>query len=129
MADLQCPAVVLLVGRDVLVSGECARELATRHLAGVFVAGPPAADPDVLAAATDLAHRAACRIDLLAEALDGPTLARAIDDLADLHRGETIAIVASAGAIRDALGLARAPADPVTVTIDGSGWSVVRVHT
>jgi hypothetical protein len=125
MSDLQCPAVVVLIDRERVASGDAIVALAEKRLACVFVARAIASDEDALAAATQLAARAGCTLGTLTEAVDGATLARAVDELADLHRGETIAVVASDDAIRDALGAARAPAGAITVAIDSSGWSVV----
>jgi hypothetical protein len=50
-------------------------------------------------------------------------LRRAVDELSDLYRGETIAVLAPAGAIAAALG--GEVELPVTVAVDSSGWTRV----
>ena len=123
MSDLQCPAVFLFIPREAAASIDDAA-LAGKRLSGVFVVGSIASMPSGVEAATRLASEAGCPIDNLVDAVDGATLARAVDELADLHRGETFAVVASADAIRDAFGHARAPDGVVAVAIDASGWSL-----
>lgn len=49
------------------------------------------------------------------------TVAADPDALADLHRGETIAIVATRAMIQDALATIDSPADLVAIDIDASG--------
>lgn len=112
MSDLQCPATILLIADESLRSSRPGLAK-SGHLAAVFIASAVAADLDPLAAATRLAGVA-----------DGATLAQAMEDLADLHRGETIAIVAPREMIQHALGTSEPPADLVAVDIDASGWSV-----
>jgi len=94
MSDLQCPATILLIAQESLESGGSALE-GSGHLSGVFVASAVAADPGALAAATRLADDGGYRLSTLADVPDGTRLAHAIEDLADLHRGEAIAIVAT----------------------------------
>lgn len=124
MADLQCPATILLIAREAIASDGGRAIVEAGHLSGVFVASRVAADPSGLAAALGLANEGAWRLSSLADVVDGPSLARAMDHLADLHRGETIAVVATRDMIQDALGDARVQADLVRVAIDGSGWFV-----
>ncbi len=124
MSDLQCPATILLVARESIAAGGRSPLLAARHLSGVFVTSAVAADAGGLAAAARLADEGAWRLSTMADVIDGASLARAMEDLADLHRGETIAVVTTRDMIQDLLGDAAALADPVAVAIDGSGWSV-----
>lgn len=126
MSDLQCPATILLVARESIASGAGPAILGARYLSGVFVASAVAADPGGLADATRLADDGTWRLSTMADVIDGPSLARAMEHLADLHRGETIAVVTTRAMIRDLLGDAPSLADPITVAIDGSSWSVSR---
>ena len=95
MGDLQCPATILLVPRESIASSSALLE--SSHLAGVFVAS--------------------------ADVTDGAGLARAIEDLADLHRGETIAVVATREMIRDMLGQDLGE-QAIAIAVDDSGWSL-----
>lgn len=124
MSDLQCPATILLIAREAIGAGGKAI-LGARHLSGLFVASAVAADPGGLAAATSLADEGAWRLSTMAGVDDGASLARAMNHLADLHRGETIAVVASQDMIEGVVANATAfSGEPITVAIDGSGWSV-----
>jgi hypothetical protein len=127
MSDLQCPATILLIAREAIEDARRAI-LRTRHLSGLFVASAVAADPDGLAAATGLAEQGACRLSTPDGVLDGASHTTAMNHLADLHRGETIAVVATQRMIEDAVGNAGRPGEPITVAIDGSGWSVSPGH-
>jgi hypothetical protein len=124
MADLQCPAIVVLAAPADLV-GHDARALERQHLAGVFVAAPIAADPEARTSAARLAEAAGCAMVVLHGTGDGPLLRRGIDELSDLHRGETVWVVAPPALIGEALGRGPAPRGPVTVAIDSSGWTVI----
>ena len=109
MTDLQCPATFFLVALET-ARGEA------RHLAGVY-----ATQAD--AAAVRFAEAGGCALEILSDVADGPALVQRIDELADLHRGETVAVLAPREMLEDAL--ERAGADdepPVTVAIDSSGW-------
>lgn len=124
MSDLQCPATILLIAREAIATGGKAI-LGARHLSGLFVASAVAADPGGHAAAASLADEGAWRLSIMAGVDDGAGLARAMNHLADLHRGETIAVVASQAMIEDVVGNATAFSDePITVAIDRAGWSV-----
>lgn len=113
MSDLQCPAQVWLVaaGQRANVPAPCA---------GVFVAPMLATD----ASAATLARAAGCALEILAGATDAASTARAIDDLADLHRGETFVVVVTRDVIRDLTGRAQDPTQPIIVAIDAEGWRV-----
>ena len=106
MSDLQCPATVVLLAPGMTT--------ALRPLAGVFAAGTPPPSAAALAAAAD------CRLAVL-DAPDAPALRRRIDELSDLHRGETIAVVAPPDLLAALLGR---QATPAVVEIDSSGWTV-----
>ena len=95
MSDLQCPATVVLVGSGRLEAEATRRVLAGRAVAAVFDLAPP----------------------------DGPALRRSVDDLSDLHRGETIVVVAAPRTIADALGMTRD--GQVVVAVDSDGWTVL----
>jgi hypothetical protein len=127
MSDLQCPATVLLIAHESLAAGARPAFLGSRNLSGVFVASAAAEnDPGALAAATRMAEAGGWRLSTLADVADGDGLARAMEDLADLHRGETVAIVATREMIQAALGVAAPAADMIVVDIDASGWRVRR---
>ena len=98
MTDLHCPAIVMLVTSEAELAGE--------QLAGIF--------------ATPIAGSA--RAATLTEVIDAASLRAAIDHLADLHRGETIAIVATNDELRALVGRTA----PITVEIGASGWAVRR---
>ena len=123
MSDLQCPATILLIAREAIGAGGKAI-LGARRLSGLFVASAVAADPGGLAAATSLADEGAWRLSTMAGVDDGASLARAMNHLADLHRGETIAVVATQDMIDSAVGSAGIAGEAITVAIDSSGWSV-----
>jgi len=123
MSDLQCPATILLMARESIASGGPVI-LEARHLSGVFVASAVAADPGGLAATARLAEEGAWRLTTMPDVSDGASLARAIEELADLHRGETVAVVATRDMIQDLLGEASVGEDPITIAVDGSGWFV-----
>jgi hypothetical protein len=125
MGDLQCPATILLIAGESIASGAGAATFEDRHLSGVHVASGVAADPGGLAAAR-LADERGWRLATMTDVSDGASLARAIDELADLHRGETIAVVGTREMIQDMLGEASSWADPITITVDASGWRVSR---
>jgi hypothetical protein len=125
MSDLQCPSIVVLIAAESIVRDDGRRVLAGRRLAAVFVAAPIAADPDARAAAARLAVASACTFEVMADVVDGATLRAGVDDLSDLYRGETVAVVASADMIGDVLGRAQAEEEPVAVAIDSSGWTVL----
>jgi hypothetical protein len=119
MSDLQCPATIVLIARESIASGGGAEILAGRQVSGVFVAS--AVEPSGLAAAGLADER---RLSTLPDVADAASLARAIEDLADLHRGETIAVVATRDMIQEMLGDAGVRTDPITIAVDDSGWSV-----
>jgi Histidine phosphatase superfamily (branch 1) len=156
MSDLQCPATFLVVRvgdtpgegwrREV---AELVERLRDRRVAAVY--GGRTAQADAVAAGlADGLGLAARRLGALptspAEAADGsvaaPTAAvrcrRVLEDLADLHRGETVLVVDDGQVLDRALEpLARraageAPTRPaltpyqlVTLQVDGDGWRLV----
>ena len=124
MSDLQCPATLVLISPETATSG--AQALRGRvHLAGVFIASAIADDARAAALAARLASEHGCRCGTLA-IVDAASLARAAGLLADLHRGETVVVLAASSAIRDALGWPSEPAEPLMVEVDSSGWTLVR---
>jgi hypothetical protein len=125
MSDLQCPAVVYLIARELLGSDELAAEFRGKHLSGVFVASSVGVDLD-LARATRLAEQAGRTLERLADASLRAGLVEAVNQLSDLYRGETVAVIADAQAICSALVRKSAPTAPVAVAIDSSGWLVQR---
>jgi hypothetical protein len=124
MSDLQCPATVLLVPRELLASGDCARAFASRRLSGFFVDPVVAADAQELAAISGLAHASNCSVEIMKELVDGASLTRALEELADVYRGETVAVVTTAKVIQTRLSFVDTPTEPIAIAIDSSGWSV-----
>lgn len=115
MSDLQCPAIVILTPLEGVAAGE--RLLAGRHVAGRFL---------VATAATAAAARAAAgggAMEMLGDVVDGAGLRGQVDALADLHRGETVWVVAPSAMIAAALGRGEL-VESVVVAIDSSGWTV-----
>jgi hypothetical protein len=114
VSDLQCPATVILVAPEAVARAS----LAGRLIAGVFAAAD--LDDAARAAAGSLAEQAGCRLD----EVEGAALREELEALADLHRGETLCVVARPESIAAALRRAGGEAGPVTLAIDSSGWRV-----
>ena len=117
MSDLQCPAKVVLAAREMLPS------LAGERFSGVYVAAATVADPAGRAAASGFAAQANCQLEILADATDGASFRRSLQDLSDVYRGETIAVIAPRELMREAIGRAADSAQPIVVSIDSSGWT------
>jgi hypothetical protein len=129
MSDLQCPATVLLVPRESCASDDVARFFVGRRVAGFFVDAALAANPHELAAINRLAGSSDCQIEVTDAAfVDCASLEQALEDFADLYRGETIAVVASGDLIQSLLRCARTPTEPITIAIDDSGWAATPCH-
>lgn len=125
MSDLQCPATVLLVPGRVLDPGVLGSSLSGRRLSGVFVVPSIVEDPEAHATARHLAASGSCPIETMPGVVDAASLEAAVDDLSDLFRGETIAVVAPSTSIEAVLGLAGGESRPIAVAIDGDGWVVL----
>jgi hypothetical protein len=119
MSDLQCPAKVVLAAREMLPS------LTGERFSGVYVVPAIAADPAGRAAVSGFAAQANCQLDTLADAIDGASLRRSLQELSDVYRGETIAVVAPRALVREAIGRAADSTQPIVVSIDSSGWTVL----
>ncbi len=119
MSDLQCPAKVVLAVHDRPPS------LAGQRFSGVFLAPDVAADAEALAAASGFAEQANCAFDTLGDARDAASLVRTLQELSDVYRGETIVVLTSEAMLRDAIGRAADSAQPIVLSIDSSGWTVV----
>lgn len=124
MSDLQCPAIVLLVDPRIIVSYGVSALVGSRRLLSVFVVPAVADDPYERIAARDLADEGHCDLENLVDVVDGKSLAEALGALADLHRGETIAVVATRSMLDDMFGVTRAPDVPLVVEVDSDGMSV-----
>jgi probable phosphoglycerate mutase len=151
MSDLQCPATFLVVPVDTLGEGwrgavaGLAERLRDRRVAAVY-GGTTAPAVAVSAALADglgvPSHRLAQRPTPPGDPADGHTdgsaVARwraALQELADLHRGETVLVVDDGRVLEPALtplvgrgpgaGLRPASYRPVTVEVDGDGWRLV----
>ena len=144
MSDLQCPATFLVVRVDTLGegwSGEVAGladRLRDRRVAAVY-GGTTASALAVSAALADglgvPSHALAVPPTPPGGPADGAAVVRyraALEELADLHRGETVLVVDDGQVLEPALtplvrsGLAadppRSPYRPVTLEVDGDGW-------
>lgn len=111
MSDLQCPVTILLVPPGVRAAPPTADEAPT---ALVYAPAGRSDEAEAIAAA----RRSVVRRDDGLGSGDATALATALEELSDLHRGETIVALAQ--------GLPPGcPAGRVTrVRIDGDGWAV-----
>lgn len=119
MSDLQCPATFIVLASDA-DSGELG-SVAARRPARVLTAG--SAGARTLAA--DLG--AACGMDAVELPLDVGGYRSTLADVADLYRGETIAVVVDPEVVDDlAAGAPGAEPDSglVELAIDADGWAV-----
>lgn len=119
MSDLQCPAKIILVAPEMLGQGASMPSLDDAPYSGVFAVSAVAGD-----AGEVTARHADHPLEILSDVLDGAGLARALDELADLYRGYTIVVVATHEMIRELMH-GRDSSRPVTIAIDGSGWTVL----
>ncbi|HET6337934.1 MAG TPA: hypothetical protein VFG30_32155 [Polyangiales bacterium] len=126
MSDLQCPAKVLFVARDLLDLGASLLTPGNERYSGVFAASAIAADAGDLARATVLGQQAGCSLKILADVVDGTSLARAVQDLSDVYRGETIVVIADRDLMREVFGRAGGSMEPIAVSIDSSGWTMLK---
>jgi hypothetical protein len=124
VSDLQCPATFLLlaVADDEPLAPHLVQALAGEHVAGVY-ALPAADDPARAGAADALAGDLRARRGM-ADDVD----VRALEEVADLHRGERVVVVLSAAQLAAVLHVARraaagAPTPGWTeVAVDADGW-------
>lgn len=119
MSDLQCPATFLVLASGRGVEGSALRG---SRLAAVYAL--PVDD----AVAAEVAEAAGLRVSPL-EAAGGASYRPVLAALADVHRGETVAVVLPDAAVAG-LTAAAGPPSPgdgaLEVAIDGDGWSVRR---
>ena len=120
MSDLQCPATILLIPSEVVASDSCWRAMQGKRLFGFYVDAKVEQD----AAVIGLAEAADCPVQPIGPLDNGAGLTQVLEDLADVHRGETIAVVATAKVIESRLGLDHLPTTLIEVKIDSSGWAV-----
>jgi hypothetical protein len=147
MSDLQCPATFVVVPVDTLGEGwrgevaALAGRLWDRRVAAVYGAttAPAVAVSAALADGLGLpSHPLAEPPSPPSGPADGTAVARcriALEGLADLHRGETVLVVADrqvlepalAALVRRGLGAGQGPASyrAVTLEVDGDGWRLV----
>ncbi len=95
MSDLQCPARVIVLGTSEAADPATAGRLRHERVVHVYAVTPTALPgAEALAVALGVA---ATRRDELAASTAGPVAGRGPvvdDEVADLHRGETVAVVA-----------------------------------
>ena len=147
MSDLQCPTTFLVVPVDTLGEGwrdqvaGLAGRLRDRRVAAVY-GGTTAPAVAVSAALADGLGVPSCPLAATptppAGPSDGTAVARcraALEELADLHRGESVLVVVDGQVLEPALtplvrrglgsGPRRTPYRPVTLEVDGDGWRLV----
>jgi hypothetical protein len=116
MSDLQCPAVFVLLTPQTVAGSE----LRDQRLAGVYVASSIAAEAGVLDDARRLAEVHACRVENT-DIEDEDALLDRIEQLADIYRGETVALVAPSRAVCAVIECLEPPDEPVAIAVDGDG--------
>jgi hypothetical protein len=117
VSDLLCPATFLVLG-------SAAEQAAARVVGARLAAAYATVDGRAVAAAGG----GGWGLGVGTLELDGTTYASALEDLADLHRGETVLVVLpqdTAAALAAACGSPDGEPDRVLeVAVDGDGWSV-----
>jgi hypothetical protein len=108
----------------VLAACDVLPSLVGERYSGVFVAHSIASD----AAAIAFAQQVDCEVESITGAVDAATLRRALNELSDVYRGETIVVVAPRAMIRELVGSVADLAKPVLVAIDSSGWTVASAN-
>jgi broad specificity phosphatase PhoE len=132
--NLHCPARMLLVRDD--AAGVLTDE--PMRVARVYCAPEAAAQRT----AAGLAVRTGAGVEVVAELADLPRddsaespaprqdvvrrFDAAVGAIADLHRGETVVVVAGAGLLAAVLGREPTAAETVQIDHDGTGWAVAR---
>jgi hypothetical protein len=112
MSDLQCPATFLVTGAN---AEEAARSLAGTRLAAVYAVPEGRAVADAAAGGAPVTP-----LDLR-----GTSYVAALEDLADVHRGETVLVVLPEHAADTlANGAGVGASEVLEVAVDGDGWSV-----
>lgn len=112
MSDLQCAARILVSGGTPHVSAE---ELAAERVLRVWT------DPESEAAARELAALLGVGVDVRED------LAGGLEEVADVHRGETVLALCSTGSLGSLLPSVAAElrdSGVVAVHIDADGWAV-----
>jgi hypothetical protein len=102
-----------------IASALVGRLIDERAPSGVFVCPSLALDPDTLARLGGRSRP----VSALAEVADAASLRDAVEQLSDLHRGETLVVVAPTELIQGALASSRR--SPIVVAIDSDGWVLV----
>jgi len=119
MSDLQCPAKIVLVAPEMLGPDASVPALGGTY-SGVFLVSAVASRASELAA-----RQPDHRHEILADVDDGASLARALQELADLHRGYTIVVVATREMIHELMDGRGDSTKPMVLAIDSSGWAVL----
>lgn len=109
MSDLQCPATILLVPNE----AAAVSDMQAQRLALVVIAED--LGPDAPSFACETSHEPLTH---------GAALRARIAELADLYRGEHVAIIASAQAIGELLHQPVPPKEAITVAVDSDGWRI-----
>jgi hypothetical protein len=109
MSDLQCAATFFLLTPETAAGSD----LRAQRLALVIVA-------ETISAA--ISFSCETRSAVIA---DGAVLAARIAELADMYRGEQVAIVASAQVICEALHLPAPPKAAIALAVDSDGWQLL----
>jgi hypothetical protein len=131
MSDLQCPATFLVLADDPLdaderqlegVADQLVAQLLGRRVAKVL------ASPSMpqLERAARIAERLGVTSEPAPGLDEGALFRQAVEDAADVYRGEAVLLIAPVEVVRAALGLATAPTpgEMVELQVDADGWLV-----
>jgi hypothetical protein len=116
MSDLQCPSILILLTPE----AAAAADLSAQALAGVVMAS--SLDDSARADAERISTIHACPLEY-SEIAEPASVRQCIGELADLHRGETLALVAPSSALRAVI---EPGVLPVKLAVDSDGWRVLR---
>ena len=108
MSDLQCPATILLLTPETAALSDMREYRLARVLVGHGLAA--------ISFGTELER---------AELTDAGALRASIAELADMYRGEQVAIIASAQPICELLHLREPPTAAIALAVDSDGWRIL----
>jgi len=120
MSDLQCPAIIVMLTPEAL---EHARANISR-LSAVVAAASLEPGSRALGQVQRLAAGHGCQVER-ADLDDAAALSEHVEQLADLYRGETVAVIAPTAAVCAALRHTAAADRPIAIAVDSSGWKLL----
>lgn len=115
MSDLQCPATVFLLSPEVVAHSDMPEQ---RLSLVIFARDIPSHS-----AALSFGARHGC--ETRAADIGHGSLSGQIAELADMYRGEQVAIIARAEIICQALRLSTPPTAAVALAVDSDGWRIL----